>query len=138
MSDHGKRFATCISVEENKRGRLSSDTSPEAVEAAVRGLDGDTYTLVILTGDGGPTHSLNVGGGKDGRYAANITHDSARVQILIRPGGTEEADWLPIGGQDSPVRDKDCVSLDFVLRAALYYAEHGEADPSLPWEEKQC
>jgi immunity protein Imm1 of predicted polymorphic toxin system len=103
------------------------------IETAIRGLDGQTRTMVVL-GIGNPVPHMGIGGGTNGQYILYETPDNLTFHNLINPNADQSKVRLIAGGQESEYRAKLCVGLAEVLRAAKSYAESGQLDPTLNWE----
>jgi len=107
------------------------DATPQEIEAAIRQLDGVTWTFVLVEDPSGRT--LSIGGGPQ-RFVAEVADDATRRFTIIDPrrGGGRIA--LVVGGQlvDYPARV--CVTLDVVLAAAKVFVEQaGARAPELTW-----
>jgi hypothetical protein len=103
------------------------------IEKAIRGLDGETRTLVVL-GIGNPVPHMGIGGGTGGQYILYETPDNLTFHNLINPNTDKGKVRLTAGGQEAEYRSKLCVRLAEVLQAAKTYAESGQLDPTLDWE----
>ena len=105
----------------------------EQIEIAIRRLDGDRCTLLIL-GIGDPVPHMGIGGGEDGRYIVYATPDNLSFHTLINPNAPPGKCMLKAGGQVGNYALKKCVSLREALLAVKTYAETGEVDAGLTWE----
>ena len=105
----------------------------EQIETAIRRLDGKTCTLVIL-GVGDPVPHMAIGGGGDGKYIVYATTDNLSFQTLVNPSAPPGKCMLVAGGQAGDYALKICVGLQEALLAAKTYAETGEVDSGLTWE----
>lgn len=103
------------------------------IETAIRGLDGQSRTLVVL-GIGNPVPHMGIGGGTDGQYILYETPDNLTFHNLINPNADNGKVRLKAGGQEAEYWSKLCVGLAEVLRAAKIYAESGQIDLTLNWE----
>ena len=103
------------------------------IETAIRSLDGETRTLVVL-GIGNPVPHMGIGGGTGGQYILYETPDNLTFHNLINPNADKGKVRLKAGGQEAEYRSKLCVRLAEVLQAARTYAESGQIDPTLNWE----
>ena len=111
-------------------GKKPNATFPE-VEAAIRQLDGVTWTFVHVEDPSGRT--LTIGGGPR-RFVAEVADDSTHRFAVIDPSRGGGRVDLVVGGQliDYPARV--CVTLDVVLAAARVFTEQaGARDPGLTW-----
>ncbi len=118
---------TLLYTDDGKR----PDATFRDVEAAIRQLDGVTWTVVHVEDQSGRT--LMIGGGPQ-RFVAEVAEDATHRFAVIDPrrgGGRYD---LVIGGQlvDYPARV--CVTLDVVLAAARVFTEQaGARAPELTW-----
>lgn len=118
---------TLLSSDDGKK----SDATPREVEAAIRQLDGVTWTLVLVEDPSGRT--LSIGGGPQ-RFVAEVADDDTHRFAIIDPSRGGGRIDLVVGGQlvDYPARV--CVTLDVVLAAARVFTEQaGARHPELTW-----
>jgi len=99
---------------------------------AVQALDGRTRTLVTL--EAGDDHHMGIGGGGSG-YIVYMTVDYRRFKNLVITGKTGPKVSLICGGQEGEFAAKQCVDLLTAQRAADTFANDGQADPTLNWED---
>lgn len=108
--------------------------SREAVEAAVRGLDGIERTLVFLqTDDEGS--QFGIGGGGVG-YIVYHTIDNLEFWNLLAPGVSSGMTEMTCGGQTAEFPTRQVVSLEAALSAAWWFMDSGGRDPGLIWEQQ--
>lgn len=106
------------------------------IENAIRRLDGETCTLLILgIGDVEVPH-MAIGGGEGGQYIVYTTPDNMTFHKLINPKAPPGKCLLVAGGQRGSYDRKLCVGLEEALRAARTYAETGQQDSTLVWEKQ--
>lgn len=104
------------------------------IEAAIRRLDADSCSLVVLGIGDPPVPHMAIGGGDQGRYVVYATNDNLTFYKAVNPkAGIGKCD-LVAGGQLGSYDLRLCVGLDEALRAAKAYAETGSLDRSLTWE----
>jgi hypothetical protein len=104
-----------------------------AIEAAIRRLDGESCSLVVLGIGDPPVPHMAIGGGQ-GRYIVYATSDNLTFYKAVNPkAGIGKCD-LVAGGQLGSYDLRLCVGLEEALRAAKAYAETGSLDRSLTWE----
>jgi hypothetical protein len=120
-----------------RRGPVESQTATWSdVEAAIRRLDGETYSSVMLERDS--MHWIGIAGGNDGRYFVSTWDDETNggYVALSNPDTTGTIDVV-IGGQavDRPARW--IVTQDEAVSAARAYFESGRLSPALKWEADQ-
>lgn len=113
-------------------GRELTHPTLDQIEQAIRALDNDNKTLVMLTAD--EDHWLGIaGGGEISVYLVTITEDDT-FYLAVTPDAPAKDVWLVAGGQGSDRPLRECVRLDAALRAARTYALDGSLDSSLTWE----
>jgi hypothetical protein len=126
----------------DKRGEIPEQlvSSPcdnaEAALSAVRQLDGQARTEVVLEG---PGKKLFISGGNDGRYIAFASVDNDRTLFNLlngRDSPLEEELEVVTGGQAGLFPPRQCVDLPTALKAAAYFFESGESSPELIWERQ--
>ncbi len=117
---------------DENRTEIQSPTLAD-IERAVHKLDGEEYTSVIL-GAEGETH-FAVSGGSAGRYVVYATFDNMTFHNLLGPGDKSDTVYLTAGGQEGDYPGNTIVDRETALAAALTFAESGELDSSLTWEE---
>ena len=118
--------------EDSDSGQIKNPTW-ERIETAIRRLDGERCTLLIL-GVGDPVPHMGIGGGEDGKYIVYATPDNMSFHTLVNPSAPPGKCMLTAGGQAGDYDLKRCVSLREVLLAAKTYAETGQTDAGLTWE----
>jgi len=119
--------------DDNDDREVPNPSWPE-IEAAIRGLDGDRCTLVIL-GIGDSVPHMGVGGG-GGKYVVYLTDDNLTFYNLIDPQAASGTFELKAGGQFGDYQLRQRANLDQVLVAAKTYAQIGKPDPALRWEKQ--
>ena len=109
----------------------------EEVEVAIRALDHHRFPFIFigLRDECRGEDCLSVLGGPKG-YAISVANaHSGWVQYCDpKHTGAEVAVWTSDQGY-YPEERYVSYDLDLVLRVARYYAESGELDPSVQWEE---
>ncbi len=112
----------------------------EQIEAAIRALDGDKRTVVMLEASDGSY--LAIGGGSAAKYVVTGTHNDFTFFNLLASDTSEHADSaqpdieITAGGQVAKYPARECVDLISALQAARIFATDGIFDPSLNWEER--
>jgi hypothetical protein len=104
------------------------------IESAVRRLDGNSCSLLILGIGKTPVPHMAIGGGEAGKYIVYVTTDNLTFTNLINLAAAQGRFSLVAGGQRGEYDLRLCVSLSDALRAAKHYAETGRTDPTLTWE----
>ncbi len=103
------------------------------IETAIRRLDADQCSLVILGIGEPPAPHLAICGG-NGKYLVYATEDNVTFHKLVNPNADEGKFDLVAAGQMGSYPVRWCVGLEEALRAAKTYAENGSLDGSLNWE----
>ena len=103
------------------------------IENAIRRLDADSCSLVVLGIGAPPVPHMAIGGGQ-GRYIVYATTDNLTFYKAVNPNGGGGKCDLVAGGQRGSYDLRICVGLDHALCAAKTYAETGNLDASLSWE----
>jgi hypothetical protein len=107
--------------------------SLEEVEAAIKRLDGKRHTIVTI--DGTDRAHMAVGGGGDGQYIVYASFDNERFFTLKSAERSDSKVLLLVGGQDGDYPKSIVVGLPLALAAAKTFAETGQIDPKLLWQE---
>ena len=102
------------------------------VALAVQALDGKTQTLVTLEVD--DDRHMAVGGGGGG-YIVYMTVDNRRFKNLVIAEKRGPKVSLTCGGQQGEFAAKQCVDLRTAQAAAKAFAQNGQPDPTLSWED---
>lgn len=130
-------FVSNLSVEKwngnRNEGDLIENPNWSQIETAMRQLDGKSKTLVTLGAD--DETYMSIGGGNLGKYVVTATFDNLKFHILVDLSKPDETEKLVVGGQEGIYPAKMCVDLLRCLLAARTFAESGELDPLLSWEE---
>lgn len=103
------------------------------IECAIRRLDADSCSLVVLGIGNPPVPHMAIGGGQ-GLYIIYATSDNLTFYKAVNPKAAGGKFDLVAGGQQGSYDLRLCIGLDEALRAAKAYAETGSLDPSLTWE----
>ena len=119
---------------EDRNATELDNPSWDEIEKAIRRLDGERCSLVIL-GIGDPVPHMGIGGGGEGKYIVYTTRDNMHFHTLINPSAPAGKCMLVAGGQLGDYEQKKCVSLREALQAAKTYAETGQIDSGLTWAE---
>jgi hypothetical protein len=112
-------------------GRVDLDASLADIEAAVRSLDGEGHTLVVVELPSGKT--ITVGGGPD-KFVTEVTEGPRERWCVIDPRRPEGRRELVVGGEvvDPPARL--CIDRAAALDAVLtFVSENGARSARLVW-----
>lgn len=107
--------------------------SAEDIEAAIRLLDGKSYTLIVL--NKGDDDVFYVGGGKDGKYlvSASPSLSEPSYQLIDCNAPSGPPFWLEVGDDSKELEPAEVVSLEDALREALHYVRTGRLSPNPNW-----
>jgi Immunity protein Imm1 len=108
------------------------------IEQALRGLDGERHTLVVLGAN--ETTYMGIGGGTEGHFVVFINYNDEEFYSLKNSDPTiseEESFTLTIGGRRDEYLARQCIGREEMLRAALCFATDGSREPSLSWERQE-
>lgn len=103
------------------------------IEAAIRRLDADQCSLVILGIGDPPVPHMAIGGG-DGKYIVYATVDNMVFYKAINTKAANGKCSVVAGGQRGTYDLRSCIGLNEALHAAKIYAETGNLDPNVRWE----
>lgn len=137
MANAGRLVVTRMDGPADDGCPMTENPTWSDIEAAVRRLDGQNCSLLILGIGEPPTPHMAIGGGNDGRYIVYSTPDNAVFYTLFNPTAPRGKRSLVAGGQRGDYDLEICVDLSDALRAAKTYAETGGLDPALTWK-RQC
>ena len=104
------------------------------IESAIRRLDGDSCSLLILGIGPPPVPHMAIGGGDQGRYIVYATLDNIVFHKLVNPQAPPGKCLMVAGGQRGDYDLQLCVGLTEALQAARTYAESGQLDSKLKWK----
>lgn len=102
------------------------------VEAAIRSLDGDLRTVIVLTGD---EATLTIGGGSEGHYLCSYAESDDVLYDLWRsvPTSSDDLVSLVTGHQEGYFEPNLIVGRDAALAAAKAFADSGHRMDSPDW-----
>jgi hypothetical protein len=136
MTDSSKTLViTRMDGPEDRTSEELENPTWQDIETAIRRLDGDRCSLLIL-GIGDPVPHMGIGGGHEGKYIVYATPDHQIFHNLINPNAAPGKSFLVAGGQLGDYANRQCIDLTVTLRAAKTYAESGQLDTSLIWERQ--
>ncbi len=115
-------------------GRSVSGPSLNQVLDAVRRLDGEQFTELLLSGE---KRNLTISGGNEGRYIAfiSVNGDEAFYNLTNAEGNPKLELKVVTGGQVGSYSSRQVVPLSSVLTAARDFYESGQAS-TLLWEKQ--
>ena len=116
-------------------GTLIENPTWQQIESAIRDLDGQTRTLVTLGAE--DEAYMSIGSGERGNYIVNVTFDNINFYNLCDRSQPEIIEQRVIGGQVGKYPAKLFVDLQTALLAAKTFAESGQLDRSVTWEEDE-
>lgn len=112
--------------------RGSSPVALDDVAKAIAMLDGVSRTLVTLEVD--DDHHMGIGGGHE-QYVVYMTVDNLSFKNLVRADAEGPLVTLMCGGQEGEYPARQCVDQATATRAAQTFAETGQPDVALKWDE---
>ncbi len=101
----------------------------DEIAVAIRALDGESKPTLFLVKPNEEYFSIMATA--DGLYSCGVYGDAIGEFALISPGESRELVKVYL----NEVERRAMVDLDTALKAARTYAERGERDSSLTWEE---
>jgi len=115
-------------------GKEILSPGPETIEAAIRALDGERRTLVVLQGPG--NCHLAVGGGEGGEFIVYSTNDNESYLLAINPAMPDKSATISLraGGQEGDFPVRQVIGLAESLAAAKTFAATGGPDESVTWQ----
>ena len=117
----------------HSNNRVVEDVPREQLEAAIRHLDGERHTQVVLQQR---DHSNLILGGGSGRFNVVVATPDDRFFVLTDPEKPEGTEQLIAGGQLGDYPAKTIVSLESALQAARVYFDLGMPDATQDWIEE--
>jgi Immunity protein Imm1 len=113
---------------------ITYNTLEQAI-GAIRQLDGKQRTMVTFEG---PSRSMTIGGGNDGRYLVFIAYNIDEVFFLLtdptKPSHTEVK--IVAAGQTGLRPERQLVTRETAEDALRHFAISGEPSPLLTWERQ--
>jgi len=130
-------FVSDLSIENwisnRDEGEIIENPNGNQIESAIRDLNGKSKTLVTLGAD--EETYMTIGGGESEKYIVNVTFDNISFTNLVDLSKPEKIEKLVVGGQEGNYPGKLCVDLQTALLAAKKFAELGQLEQSVSWEE---
>jgi len=123
-----------LNVETNGKFEFIHEPKPPQVEKAIKGLDGDAHTMVILHVI--PDAHLMVGGGKSDWCVLSVIIKGKEFYCLLNPAPLASLPAivkLKVNAHDGSYPREVLVPKHMALKVAKPFAEKGELDPSLQW-----
>jgi len=124
--------------------RILDPNSPEVevyspnwdqIENAIRKLDGNHRSIVIIGQLDPEIDYMGIGGGKNGIYRCFVYDSNGREFALIDPSKSLNEAIDVLMGQTTSISAQECLPVEMVLQAAKTYAESGNKDTKLRWKE---
>ena len=136
MRDTAKKLVvTRLDGPEDAAAEEMENPTWQDIETAIRRLDGDSCTILVLGIGEPPVPHMAIGGGENGKYIVYTTDDNLVFYNLINPNASPGKTLLVAGGQRGDYANKQLVGFENAIRAAKSYAETGQPDPTLVWEK---
>lgn len=113
-------------------GAILLNPSWEDIDAAIRKLNGETYTIVRLQGKY-EAHMV-IGGGAHGRYIVYATFNNEDFFNLASDDKAIGSVLLCIGGREENLSMETVVDFALVFKAVGAFVELGELESTLQWK----
>ncbi|MEX2492613.1 MAG: Imm1 family immunity protein [Nitrospirales bacterium] len=113
-------------------GAILLNPSWEDIDAAIRKLNGETYTIVRLQGKD-EAHMV-IGGGAHGRYIMYATLNNEDFFNLVSDDKAIGSVLLCIGGREENLPMETVVDFVLVFKAVGTFVELGELESTLQWK----
>lgn len=113
--------------------RSLEDVDWEQIDAAIRDMDGQRHTQVVLKNS---NHSNLIVGGGSGRFNVVVATPDEQFFVLRNPDRPDGVEQLIAGGQRGDYPAETIVGFDAALRAARVYFELGTPDATQDWIEE--
>ena len=127
-----------LNIETNGKFESIHEPKPPQVEKAIKGLDGDAHTLVILHIV--PDAHLMVGGGKSDWCVLSVIIQQTEFYCLLNPAPLASLPpivKLKVNASTGSYPREVLVPKHMALKVAKPFAEKGELDPALQWRAEQ-
>jgi len=129
-----KTYIDFLAIETNGKFEHIHEPKPPQIEKAVKGLDGDAHTMVILHAV--PDSHIMIGGGRSGWCVLSLTIKQKEFYCLLNPiplANMPPMVRMKVNSQENMYPREMLVPKDMALKVAQPFAEKGELDPSLQW-----
>ena len=123
-----------LEVESHGKFEIIHEPKPPQVEKAIKGLDGDAHTMVILHVI--PDAHLMVGGGISDWCVLSVIIKQKEFYVLLNPSPPDNMPpmvTMKVNSQDGIYLREMLVTKEMALKVAKPFAEKGEIDPALKW-----
>jgi hypothetical protein len=123
-----------LEIETNGKFEIIHEPKPPQVEKAVKGLDGDAHTMVVLHAI--PGSHMMVGGGKSGWCVLSVIIKQREFYCLLNPAPLDNMPAMvnmKVNSEKGLYPRQMLVTKDMAVKVAKPFAEKGEIDPSLQW-----
>lgn len=126
-------FALTIRGDVGPRAPAGQPLTWERIERAIRALDGETLTEVVVTGPDLAWAGVAGGGGV---YSVDLTLDDRRWYHLVSPDAPDEPVEFVAAGQAVRKSRRRVADLAATLRALRAFAVEGRIAEELAWESR--
>jgi Immunity protein Imm1 len=120
-------------VGRTNQGARLADPGWDAIENAIRQLDGKSRTSVMIGRDDDTT--MSIGGGPSLFTSVILIENSRGPYYLIDPNAPNAEVMLVVGGQKIGLPKNLTVDLATTLHAAKTFSETGELDATAHWQD---
>jgi hypothetical protein len=127
-----------LEIETHGKFEIIHEPKPPQVEKAVKGLDGDAHTMVVLHVI--PGAHLMVGGGTSDWCVLSVIIKQKEFYCLLNPAPPANMPpmvTLKVNSVDGIYPREMLVPKEMALKVAKPFAEKGEFDPSLKWRAER-
>jgi hypothetical protein len=127
-----------LSIESHGKFENVHEPKPPQVEKAIKGLDGDGHTMVVLHTV--PGAHLMVGGGRSGWCVLSVIIKQKEFYCLLNPSPLPNMPAMvkmKVNTQEGAYPREMLVPMDMALKVAKPFAEKGELDPALQWRAER-
>jgi hypothetical protein len=129
-----KTYIDFLGIESHGKFENIHEPKPPQIEKAIKGLDGDAHTMVILHAI--PDAHLMIGGGRSDWCVLSLTIKQKEFYCLLNPAPLANMPpmvRMKVNTQENMYPREMLVPKDMALKVAHPFAEKGELDPSLQW-----
>ena len=131
-------FVQFLGIETKGKYEFVHEPKPPQIEKAIRALDGDKHTYVVL--EASPATHLTVGGGLKEQCVLAVVIENKQFFRLINPAPLEnpgEHMRMKVAASEGVYTREMLISKDQAIAVAKPFADKGKFDDSLQWKVEQ-